>query len=42
MLWNQENTVRFLMRRLALDEPIVEVFSNNPVLADLAAWEPTA
>jgi superfamily II DNA/RNA helicase len=42
MLWNQENSVRFLMRRLQLDEPIVEVFSNNPVLADLAAWTPRA
>jgi superfamily II DNA/RNA helicase len=42
MLWNQENSVRFLLRRLALDCPIVEVFSNNPVLAELAAWEPTA
>jgi len=40
MLWNQENLVRFVMRRLQLNEPIVEVFSNNPVLADLANWHP--
>ncbi len=40
MLWNQENSVRFLMRRLQLDDPIVEVFSNNPVLSDLAGWNP--
>ena len=40
MLWNQENSVRFLMRRLNIDEPIVETFSNNPVLADLASWHP--
>jgi hypothetical protein len=28
------------MRRLALTMPIVEVFSNDPRLADLAAWDP--
>ena len=42
VLWNEENTVRFLMRRLGLDCPIPEVFSNNPVLADLGAWDPAA
>ena len=41
MLWNQENEVRQVMRRLALTMPIVEVFSNDPRLADLAAWDPT-
>jgi len=40
MLWNQENEVRAVMRRLALTMPIVEVFSNDPRLADLAAWDP--
>jgi superfamily II DNA/RNA helicase len=40
LLWNEENVVRFTMRRLQLSEPIVEVFSNNPVLADLAGWDP--
>jgi hypothetical protein len=39
MLWNQENFVRVVQRRLGLDEPIVEVFSNDPRLADLAAFE---
>jgi len=42
MLWNQENDVRAVMRRLGLTAPIVEVFSNDPRLADLAAWDPTA
>src|SRR5215471_14857213 len=41
MLWNQENTVRVVQRRLDLDEPIVEVFSNDPRLADLGAFEAT-
>jgi superfamily II DNA/RNA helicase len=42
MLWNQENDVRAVQRRLALDSPIVEVFSNDPRLADLQNWNPAA
>ena len=38
MLWNQENDVRVVQKRLELDEPIVEVFSNDPRLADLRAF----
>lgn len=41
-LWNEENDVRVIQRRLQLDRPIVEVFSNDPRLADLANWDPTA
>jgi len=41
MLWNQENFVRVVQRRLGLDEPIVELFSNDPRLADLGAFETT-
>ena len=41
-LWNEENEVRVIQRRLQLDEPIVEVFSNDPRLADLANWDPSA
>ena len=37
-LWNEELTVRQLQRRLALNEPLHEVFSNDPRLADLAEW----
>ncbi len=40
-LWNEENDVRVIQRRLQLDRPIVEVFSNDPRLADLANWDPT-
>ena len=39
-LWNEENSVRMLQRRLGLSVPIAEVFSNDPRLADLHAWEP--
>jgi superfamily II DNA/RNA helicase len=42
MLWDQENTIRFLQRRLAIEQPIVEVFSNDPRLADLRSWDPAA
>ena len=41
LLWNQIIEAQVIMRRLALKRPIVEVFSNNPHLTDLAAWEPT-
>jgi superfamily II DNA/RNA helicase len=40
MLWNQENEIRVVQRRLGLAQPIVEVFSNDPRLADLKAWDP--
>jgi superfamily II DNA/RNA helicase len=39
MLWNQENDIRMVQRRLGLQIPVVEIFSNDPRLADLAAWE---
>jgi superfamily II DNA/RNA helicase len=42
MLYNQENEVRVVMRRLRLEQPIVEIFSNDPRLADLRGWDPTA
>jgi hypothetical protein len=31
-----------IQRRLGLRIPIVEMFSNDPRLADLAAWTPEA
>ncbi|MFN8025884.1 MAG: DEAD/DEAH box helicase [Acidimicrobiia bacterium] len=37
-LWNQENETRVVQRRLGLKIPVVEVFSNNPGLADLTTW----
>jgi superfamily II DNA/RNA helicase len=41
-LWNQENDTRVVQRRLGLQIPVVEVFSNDPRLADLASWNPAA
>ena len=35
VLWNQELEVEKLQKRLRLREPIIEVFSNDPRLADL-------
>jgi superfamily II DNA/RNA helicase len=40
VLWNQELEVRRIKRRLDLEPPIVEMFSNDPRLADLTAWDP--
>ncbi|MCB1256453.1 MAG: DEAD/DEAH box helicase [Microthrixaceae bacterium] len=40
VLWNQELEVKRLQKRLGLDIPIVEMFSNDSRLLDLAAWDP--
>ena len=40
ILWDQELEVKRLQKRLGLDQPMHEFFSNNPKLADLAAWDP--
>ncbi|HET9608670.1 MAG TPA: DEAD/DEAH box helicase [Acidimicrobiales bacterium] len=42
VLWNEELEVRRVKRRLGLDEPIVEMFSNDERLSDLARWNPAA
>jgi superfamily II DNA/RNA helicase len=40
--WDEELVVRRIQRRLGLgDIPQVEMFSNDPRLADLANWDPT-
>ncbi len=39
MLYNEENEIRSIQRRLALDGPIIEVFSNDPRLANLETFE---
>jgi superfamily II DNA/RNA helicase len=39
-LWNQLVEIEVIQRRLGLRIPIVEMFSNDPRLADLAAWTP--
>jgi superfamily II DNA/RNA helicase len=41
VLWDQELEVKQLQKRIGLDLPIAEVFSNNPRLGDLAAWDPS-
>jgi superfamily II DNA/RNA helicase len=40
ILWDQEREAEALQRRLGIAQPTVEVFSNDPRLADLAAWDP--
>ena len=40
LLWNQIVEAGVLMKRLALKKPVIEVFSNNRNLANLAKWEP--
>jgi len=42
VLWDQVLEIQKLQKRLGLDEPMVEVFSNDPRLADLAGWETEA
>jgi hypothetical protein len=39
-LWNQLVEMEVIQRRLGLRIPIVEMFSNDPRLSDLAAWTP--
>ncbi|MCY4258274.1 MAG: DEAD/DEAH box helicase [bacterium] len=41
-LWNQELEVKRLQRRLALEGPIVEMFSNDERLVALDRWDPVA
>jgi superfamily II DNA/RNA helicase len=41
VLWNQELEVKRMQRRLGLDIPIVEMFSNDVRLLDLTGWDPT-
>ena len=40
VLWDQILDVERIQRRLGLQAPIVEIFSNDPRLGDLAAWHP--
>jgi superfamily II DNA/RNA helicase len=40
-LWNEELDVKRLQRRLGIEQPIVEMFSNDPRLADLSGWDPS-
>jgi superfamily II DNA/RNA helicase len=38
VLWDQELEVRRLQKRIGIEDPIEEVFSNDPRLADVADW----
>ena len=39
-LWDQELIVKRLQKRVGLDMELVEMFSNDPRLADLGRWAP--
>jgi superfamily II DNA/RNA helicase len=40
LLWDQELEVKRLQKRLGENQPMPEVFSNNPILQDLTNWVP--
>jgi superfamily II DNA/RNA helicase len=42
VLWNEQLEVEKVQKRLGLAQPVVEVFSNDARLADLAGWDPAA
>jgi superfamily II DNA/RNA helicase len=39
-IWNEELHMKRLQKRIGVVQPITEMFSNDPRLADLAAWQP--
>ena len=39
VLYNQELEIKRMQKRLGLDVPVVEVFSNDPRLADVVHWD---
>lgn len=40
VLWDQQRDVEVLQKRIQVRQPIVEVFSNDKRLQDLAGWDP--
>jgi superfamily II DNA/RNA helicase len=42
VLWNQVMEVERLMKRIGVVQPLVEIFSNDVRLKDLAGWDPAA
>ncbi len=40
VLWDQELEVKRLQKRIGVEQPIVEIFSNDERLEDLAGWTP--
>jgi len=41
-MWDEELEVKRLQKRIDVIQPLTEMFSNDPRLADLAAWDPVA
>jgi superfamily II DNA/RNA helicase len=41
VLWDQELAIERLQKRLGLEVPMVEMFSNDKRLGDLTNWDPT-
>ena len=41
VLWNEELEVKRLQKRVGIDVPVVEMFSNDERLGRLASWDPT-
>lgn len=41
VLWNQKLEIERMQKRLDLSIPVVEVFSNSPILKELATWDAT-
>ena len=39
-IWNEELHMKRLQKRIGVEQPITEMFSNDPRLDDLAAWTP--
>jgi superfamily II DNA/RNA helicase len=42
LLWNEHVDAERICRQLGINQPVVEVFSNDPRLSDLVAWDPAA
>jgi hypothetical protein len=42
VLWNEQLEVERIQRRLGLSTPVVEMFSNDSRLRNLAGWDPAA
>ncbi|HUY22003.1 MAG TPA: DEAD/DEAH box helicase [Acidimicrobiales bacterium] len=40
VLWNEILDIERIQKRLGLRAPIIEIFSNDPRLGDLAGWQP--
>jgi superfamily II DNA/RNA helicase len=40
VLWNEELEIKRMLPRIGVKQPLVEVFSNDPRLSDLVAWDP--